>query len=389
MIGQKGIPCKYGGIERHVEELAKGLVTRGHQVFVYARAQYTEQTVQEYAGVTIVHIPSLHTKHLDTMTHVFLSTIHALFQQYDVIHYHGVGPSLLSFIPRLFTRKTNVIATVHCLDRLVSKWGRFARFVLRLGEWAACRFAYETIAVSKGLREYCQTNYNRVAKYIPNGIAVQKENAQLSSGWQSRLAETFHLKPGEYILNVSRFIPSKNIELLIASFKELRIDQKKLVLVGDAGEYEMEYKRKLHELARGDDRIMFVGWQDWPCLRLLYQGAFLYVHPSSAEGLSTTVIEALAHGAPVVVADIEGNREIINSDLFLVDPNDQKALTKKIEAVIADMDNGISIARALQDKILSLYSWDMLVQQVESLYQSRIYSDVALLRKKSVIHPHL
>ncbi|NLC31207.1 MAG: glycosyltransferase, partial [Candidatus Moranbacteria bacterium] len=41
LIGQKGIPAKFGGVERHVEELAGEMVKKGHQVFVYARNNYT------------------------------------------------------------------------------------------------------------------------------------------------------------------------------------------------------------------------------------------------------------------------------------------------------------------------------------------------------------
>ena len=41
MIGQRGLPATYGGIERHVEELATRLVERGHEVVVFCRRNYT------------------------------------------------------------------------------------------------------------------------------------------------------------------------------------------------------------------------------------------------------------------------------------------------------------------------------------------------------------
>ena len=42
MIGQKGIPATYGGIERHVEEIGARLAERGHEVVIYARPHYTK-----------------------------------------------------------------------------------------------------------------------------------------------------------------------------------------------------------------------------------------------------------------------------------------------------------------------------------------------------------
>ena len=53
MLGQKGIPATYGGIERHVEELATRFVDRGHEVTVYCRPHYT-RVRGEYRGVRLV-----------------------------------------------------------------------------------------------------------------------------------------------------------------------------------------------------------------------------------------------------------------------------------------------------------------------------------------------
>ncbi len=41
MLGLRGVPARYGGIERHVEELARALAARGHDVTVYCRRHYT------------------------------------------------------------------------------------------------------------------------------------------------------------------------------------------------------------------------------------------------------------------------------------------------------------------------------------------------------------
>ena len=68
MIGQKGIPATYGGVERHVEELAVRLVERGHEVTVYRRPYYDRRRARRpqpfhrpayYHGVRLVRMPSL------------------------------------------------------------------------------------------------------------------------------------------------------------------------------------------------------------------------------------------------------------------------------------------------------------------------------------------
>src|SRR5262249_41120638 len=123
MIGQKGIPATYGGIERHVDEIARRLVQRGVQVDVFCRLYYTPAR-SSYHGVGLLRRPSLHTKHLDTATHVAWCTAESMLRRYDVVHFHALGPSLFASLPRLTGSKT--VVTVHGLDWQREKWGRAA-----------------------------------------------------------------------------------------------------------------------------------------------------------------------------------------------------------------------------------------------------------------------
>lgn len=58
MVGLKGIPAKWGGIEVYVEEVAKRLVQKGHRVTVYSRKWFTESN-ESYAGIRIVRRKSV------------------------------------------------------------------------------------------------------------------------------------------------------------------------------------------------------------------------------------------------------------------------------------------------------------------------------------------
>src|SRR3990170_1869771 len=126
-IGQKGIPALSGGVEKHVEKLATRLAASGQEVFVYVRSHYTDPSLTEYAGVKLIHLPTLRTKHLDAISHTFFATMHALFQNYDVVHYHSIGPSVLSILPRVFRPGMQVVATFHTRDYFHKKWGWFVR----------------------------------------------------------------------------------------------------------------------------------------------------------------------------------------------------------------------------------------------------------------------
>jgi len=146
-IGQKEIPVTFGGVEYHVKELSKRLVKRGHDVSVYIRNWYTEKNLSHYEEIKLIHTPTIRTKYLDAVTHVLSSSMDSIFRNYDVVHFHALGPSFFCPIPKLARKK--VIVTVHGLDWQTKKWKTFAKTFLRLCEYSAVYFPLETIVVSK------------------------------------------------------------------------------------------------------------------------------------------------------------------------------------------------------------------------------------------------
>ena len=86
-IGQKGMPTLSGGIEKHVEFVAKGMAKEGHEVFVYTRPYYTDKNLKTFEGVNLISLPTIRSKNFDAIFHTFLASIHVLFQRADIIHY--------------------------------------------------------------------------------------------------------------------------------------------------------------------------------------------------------------------------------------------------------------------------------------------------------------
>lgn len=366
MIGQKGIPTRYGGIERHVEELSLELTRLGHEVFVYSRAWYAPKNVKEYHGIKIIHTPSVHTKHLDAITHTLTSTLHALFQKPDVIHYHGVGPALLSWIPRLFLPKTKIIATFHCIDRYHQKWNAFARLTLRMGEWFTCHIPHATIAVSESLRNYCLNEHLCHTRYIPNGARVINEKLD-------ELLSKFDLKPKKYLLMASRLVRHKGAHYLVAAWKnakqlepQLLADYKLAIAGGSA--FTDNYVKELRALADISDNIIFTGWVDGKNLDALFANAKLLVHPSENEGLPLTVLTAMAASVPVLASDIAEHRELIKDKNFLFANADVDELTQKIITLLRAPDQlnieGIKNAEIARTK----YDWAKIARQTENIY---------------------
>ncbi|MFA5061917.1 MAG: glycosyltransferase family 4 protein [Patescibacteria group bacterium] len=374
MIGQKGIPFDKdgGGIERHVEELSVRLAAAGHSVSAYIRPRFLKQEIKEYKGVKLIPLPSIPTKNFDTITYTLFASIHVLFQKVDVIHYHGVGPSTLAWIPRLFKPKARVIVTFHSIDRFHKKWGWFARLYLGWGEWTACHYPHKTIVVSHSLHEYCLDRFKKETVYIPNGVSVSKVNT-------NEKIQKFGLGYEDYILTVARLVKHKGIHYLIEAYK--KIEQhfgtdannwpggqiKKLVIVG-APSFTQDYFQYLKKLSAGNPNIIFVGFQTGVTLAQLYANAYLYVHPSEAEGLSVSILEAMSHGRCVLTSNIPENLEIIDHGGYSFESKNIDDLYEKL-AYLLDFDEAVKRrGEHGLEFIRENFDWDDITKEVQNVY---------------------
>ncbi|MDD4606711.1 MAG: glycosyltransferase family 4 protein [Patescibacteria group bacterium] len=370
MIGQKGIPAQYGGIERHVEELSKGLADFGHQVFVYTRPHYTDKNLTNYQKINLISLPSIHTKHLDAIVHTFLASVHSLFQNYDIIHYHGVGPSLLAWIPRIFKPKAKVVATFHCVDRRHQKWGKFAQLALRMGEIAASIFPHETISVSRTLQNYIKDNYKQDSVYIPNGVNIQTE--KLADEKQTEILKEFNLTSQKYIVMISRLVRHKGAHYLIQAWQQLK-DRKdmKLVIVGGSA-FTDDYVQEIQNLASQEKDIILTGNQTGDKLETLFRNAYLFILPSESEGLPIVILEAMNYEVPVLASDIPENLELVDIGGFSFKCSQVDDLKNKLERLLEQPEIIKVKAKTAKELINKNYNWQNIVQQIQDLYQNLI-----------------
>lgn len=70
----------------------------GHDVTVYCRTYFSPAQAAHH-GMRLVRLPTIRSKHLETLVHTFLSTIHALFSDSDIVHYQRLGPALFPSCP--------------------------------------------------------------------------------------------------------------------------------------------------------------------------------------------------------------------------------------------------------------------------------------------------
>lgn len=365
MIGQKGLPAREGGVERHVEDLATRLSREGHDVIAYCRASYASDRMipSSYLGVRLIRVPAIQTKHLETVTQTLCASIHALFMRADIIHYHGIGPSLFAWIPRILAPRTRILATFHCQDYFHQKWGAFARFIFRIGEIVACTMTHSTIAVSKTIQEYIKKTYGRNAVYLPNAVSL-KEKVSMDG------VRAYGLEQRNYLLIVSRMVRHKNIHFAIKGYRLLaraHVRLPKLVIVGSSCHTD-EYVKEVKEIVGNNQDILFLGEQDASSLAELYSNARLFIHASSSEGLSYALLEAMSYGCPVLVSDIAENREVLHAVGTTFKNNNLKDFMVRLNSVLATNLDSESARKEYTDTIRAHYHIEDIFKQVVALY---------------------
>jgi len=357
-IGARGVVGKYSGIETYYEEVGSRLVQLGHDVTVYCRSYFTPQ-IQTYRGMQVKRLSTVRSKHLETIVHSALCAVDALFRRYDIVQFHALGSSPLAVLPRLAGMKT--VVSVRGLDGEREKWGALARGYLRACEWASVRCPSATAVVSRQLHDYFAHRYGVETIYIPNGVTLKPA---ASPDHISR----FGLGRKNYILYVGRLTPEKGCHDLIEAFKGLDTELK-LVLVGGST-YASFYVEALKK--DESDRILFLGFQTAQILEELFSNAYLYVLPSTIEGLSISLLEAMAYGNCVLTSDIPENLELVEGHGFTFRTGDIRDLRRMINYLLRNPELVAASGNASRILIEKTYTWDMIAFRTETMFKDLV-----------------
>jgi len=306
VTGLRGIPGIMGGVETHCEELLRRVneLEPSLDIVVFGRSPYMAEGEQRYGPIRVVPLPAPKNQSLEAIISTFRGVIEARRRGVRLLHIHAIGPGLLTPFARMLGLK--VLVTHHGTDYDRAKWGLMARTMLRLGEWASVRMANGVICVAPSLTDELKRRFPTSAArlyHIPNGAPEMDARAD---GDDEDALEMLGLAPRGYILAVGRLVPEKGFDYLIEAYRRSGSD-KMLVIVG-AADHASETSRRL--LSMGNDRVRFVGQLPRTRLRQLYSNAALFVLPSFHEGLPIVALEAAHCGAPILMSDIEPNKNV-------------------------------------------------------------------------------
>jgi sugar transferase (PEP-CTERM/EpsH1 system associated) len=231
------------------------------------------------------------------------------------------------------------------------------------------RITDQVLSVSDELRQRLHTTFgfpeSRV-HVITNGVDLSRFDLSRNGvDYKARL----DLPPSAVAFGtVGRLVPVKAYPILLKAsklvFKEF--PHAYLLIVGEGPLYD-----DLTQMAREYnmvDRVRFLGWrQDVPeILRALD----LYVLASESEGMSNTILEAMASGLPVVATAVGGNPELVadGETGLLVPPNHPRALAAAITKLLQDSPRRKNMGQLGRQCALEKFSLETMVRNYANLY---------------------
>lgn len=361
VLGTRGIPNIQGGIETHCQHLFPRIAKMGFQITIFARKGYvTNDAPYEYQGIRVVPLKCSRKACFESITHTLRCWCAVCKVRPDIVHIHAIGPAMFAPLFRMMGMK--VIYTHHGQDYMRAKWGKFAKFTLKAGEWFGTKFSHRIIVISTYIQNILKKMYktNRTV-LIRNGCEIRTDAPRDE---RITLAH-FGLEPQKYILACGRFVEEKGFHDLIAAYTKLPAElqqQNKLVIAGRP-DHKSAYSQKLVEQAKKAN-VVLTGFISGDVLCAIQRNARLFCIPSYHEGLPIALLEALSYNLDVVASDIPANTEVpLPRDCFAKKGNVVDLAETIAAHLTSEKPNDYSSI------IHEYYDWDKIAEQTAVVYR--------------------
>lgn len=354
-----------GGAETLLVEICRRLDKRRFSpVVLHFGNEWLEQKCRE-SGIPMALVPG-HAYYKSFKTLPIFGLIFSRFLRangIDLLHSHLFGSIMGACLPTAITRIPH-IGTIHDTYTIEERKNRV--HVLK----AASMLGTRLVTVSSNMKEKLESlgRFKKDSLRVTlNGVDLDRYSAPQSKGIRERL----DIGQSDFVLScVGRLVELKGHDILIEAFAQLNPSRPlRLLIIGDGPE------RRRHEelvVRKGlSESVLFLGQRD--DIPDLLGASDCFALASRTEGLSCSIVEAMAAGLPVVATDVGGNPELVQDGYsgYLVPFGDSASLADRLQSLIDDeTKRKIFGARSLE--IAGKYSLDRMVNEYAKNYSEML-----------------
>ncbi|MEH6446047.1 MAG: glycosyltransferase family 1 protein [Oceanospirillaceae bacterium] len=268
----------------------------------------------------------------------------------------------------------NSIASAVTIHDLVWKYAGetmrpLSRFLERYQMPAAVSSADHVIAIS-----------NATAVAVKKELGIKSDKLSIVLLGANVTEKTVPFRPLEqldinhpYFLFVGTLEPRKNLPRLLTAYSYLANslkDQAMLVIAGGKGWGGIDINHTVADLGL-EKYVRILGFVDETTLTSLYANALFLAMPSLYEGFGLPLVEAMAHGTPVLTSNNSSMPEVAGNAGLLIDPLDTHSIKNGLEELIINHDLRRNLADNSRDNI-ARFNWDTAAEQLISVFQKAI-----------------
>ncbi len=364
MVIQRYYP-HLGGAERQIQQLAPRLQARGFEICVLTRHEAGLPRFEEVEGIPVYRLPSIGPKTIAAA--VFIGS--AVFQlgrlRPDIVHAHEIlSPASAALLSKRLYGHPVVVKLLRgglLGDIYKIKRRPFGRQRLHGLSREVDSFVVISREIESELAQQGIAQPKRI--FIPNGVDTERFTP-VSELQKLHLRSEFQLpQKALVVVYLGRLVVEKHVDYLLKVWNDVRlaIPDAYLVIVGSGPE-----ESRLKELSVAG--VQFVGESSNPVRYL--QAADLFVLPSSTEGLSGSLLEAMSTGIPVLATSVGGTPDVIQNGLngYLISSDNLDQLKQGLQILLSDHDLRKRLGSNARLRILSNYSMDLDAERLASLY---------------------
>ena len=352
-----------GGMATYSNEVVAGLRERGHNVTFF-----THQLKDHPKDPAFQVVPLASTPVVKPLVYQGRRAKRELVDRlrrrdFDLVHASFWFSSLDFDLPRTCRELgIPIVATFHvAFDQRLSVWGGLTNATYRL--YAPVLAQCDRVIVFGSAQRDLLLSLNvpeSVLTVLPNGVDVDRYSPG-ESDWKARLGDA-----GQLFVYMGRVDSEKNVDVLLRAF--LDVDppaSARLVIVGNGTE-----RRRLHRQYR-DPRIVFAGYVSEAADRIgILRAADAFILPSDVEGLSLSMLEAMACGAPTVATDVGGDGDALRGAGIVLDPTQ---LEQELEVVLRTFIEmpwiSAELGRRARQRVLERFSLQVNIDRLVELYR--------------------
>lgn len=352
-------PPTLGGVQTHVYELSRALVSQGHTVTVITRRHRNSwPRLEILEGIRVIRLRLSNSHWIYNWQ--LNRAIKAMHQKHkiDVIHVHGMRPldaTRKLNIPVIFTNHTSsFLRRIHQGNNVLHKMH------IQLKHCAMILAPSEELVNASRL-----TGYSGPCMFIANGV----DGLRFSPG-HSTLRQTLGISDGAIVAILARRLVAKNGVLHLAeALKRIQHQDFHLIVAGDGAD-RPNFEALVRE-APCAERVHMLGGVDNSRMPDIFRAANIAILPSLMEATSIAGLEAMASGLALIGTRVGGIPVIIeeNKTGLLVPPQDPDELAKAINQLVNAPERTLEMGMNAIIKVQNEFSWQRIATKTAAAYQ--------------------